>query len=60
MKPTLVAEYLNDLVSYGGIRRPRHQMLAHLTQTAKATGRPDWRILVDRYLQGHELMQQRS
>ena len=60
MKPTLVAEYLNDIVSYGGIRMPRHQMLAHLTQTAKATGRPDWRILVDRYLQGHELMQQRS
>lgn len=53
----LVAEYMNDIVNYGGIRMPRHQMIAHLTKTAKATGRPDWRILVDRYLQGHELMQ---
>ena len=60
MRTTLVAEYLNEIVSYGGIRMPRYQMIAHLTKTAKATGRPDWRILVDRYLQGHELMQQRS
>lgn len=53
----MVSEYLNEIVSYGGIRIPRHRMIAQLTKTAKATGRADWRILVDRYLQGHELVQ---
>jgi hypothetical protein len=56
----LVAEYMNEIVNYGGIRMPRHQMIAHLTHTAKATGCSDWHILVDRYLQGHELTRQRS
>ena len=51
----IVSEYLNETVNYGGIRMPRHRMIAQLTETAKATGRADWRILVDRYLQGHEL-----
>ena len=51
----IVSEYLNETVNYSGIRMPRHRMIARLTKTAKATGRADWRILVDRYLQGHEL-----
>ena len=55
----MVEDYLNEIVSYGGVRMPRHRMIAHLTKTAKATGRSDWRILVDRYLQGHEMMQRR-
>lgn len=59
MKANFVADYLNEIVIYGGIRMPRHQMIAHLTKTAKATGRANWSILVDRYLQGHELMQLR-
>ncbi len=54
----MVSEYLNKIVIYGGIRMPRHRMIAQLTETAKATGRADWRVLVDRYLQGHELVQQ--
>lgn len=55
--PNMVSEYLNKMVSFGGIRMPRYQMIAQLTETAKATGRADWQILVDRYLQGHELVQ---
>lgn len=56
-RTSVVDNYLNEIVSYGGIRMPRHRTIAHLTKTAKATGRSDWRILVDRYLQGHEMMQ---
>lgn len=53
----MVSEYLNETISYGGVRMPRYRMIAQLTETAKATGRADWRVLVDRYLQGHELVQ---
>lgn len=53
----MVSEYLNKMVSFGGIRMPRYRLIVQLTETAKATGRADWRILVDRYLQGHELVQ---
>ncbi len=56
-RTSVVDDYLNEIVTYGGIRMPRHRMIAHLTKMAKATGRSDWRILVDRYLQGHEMMQ---
>lgn len=55
----MVEDYMNEFVTYGGIRMPRHRMIALLTKTANATGRSDWRTLVDRYLQGHEMMQRR-
>lgn len=56
-KPTLVTDYLNEVVNYGGIRMSRHEMIARLTDTAKSTGRKDWRVLVERYLQGHATME---
>ena len=56
-KPNLVTEYLNETVNYGGIRMPRHRMISVLTETAKSTGRKDWRVLVERYLQGHATME---
>ena len=50
---------MNETVNYGGRRMLRHRMLKLLTKAAKATGHENWRILVDRYLQGQELMQKR-
>ena len=52
-KPNLVSEYLNEVVNFGGVRMPRHQMIAELTETAKATGRSDWERLVGIYLLAH-------
>ena len=58
-KTNVVTEYMNETVNYGGRRMLRHRMLKLLTKAAKATGHENWRILVDRYLQGQELMQKR-
>jgi len=46
-------------VNYGGIRMSRGEMIEQLIETAKSTGRSDWRVLVDRYLQGHAMMAER-
>ena len=58
-KTNLVTEYMSEMVNYGGIRMSRNEMIEQLTETAKATGRTDWRVLVDRYLQGHAMMAER-
>ena len=52
-KPNLVSEYLIEVVNFGGIRMPRHRMIAELTKTAKATGQSDWERLVGIYLLAH-------
>ena len=52
-KPSLVSEYLNEVVYFGGVRMPRHQMIAELTEIAKATGRSNWKRLVGIYLLAH-------
>ena len=52
-KVNMVRAYLDEEVNYGGIRMPRGQMIRELTATAKATGRENWRALVNIYLAGH-------
>jgi hypothetical protein len=55
-KANMVREYLEEEVNYGGVRIPRGQMIRELTSIAKATGRKDWRALVNIYLAGHARM----
>ena len=58
-KTNLVTEYMSETVNYGGIRMSRSEMIEQLIKMAKSTGRSDWRVLVDRYLQGHAMMVER-
>ena len=58
-KTSLVTDYMSETVNYGGIRMSRSEMIEQLIETAKSTGRTDWRLLVDRYLQGHAMMAER-
>lgn len=58
-KTNLVTEYMSEMVNYGGIRMSRSEMIEQLIEMAKSTGRTDWRVLVDRYLQGHAMMAER-
>ena len=52
-KVNMLREYLEEEVTYGGIRMPRGQMIRELAATAMATGREDWQALVNIYLAGH-------
>jgi hypothetical protein len=45
---------LEHIVTFGGERMTRGEMIRRLQQTARATGHPNPQILVDRYLQGWE------
>jgi hypothetical protein len=45
---------LEHIVSFGGERMTRGEMIRHLHQTARATGHLNPQLLVDRYLQGWE------
>jgi hypothetical protein len=45
---------LQHVVTFGGERMTRGEMIRRLRQTARDTGHPNPRLLVDRYLQGWE------
>lgn len=47
-------KYLQHIVTFGGERMMRGEMIRRLERTARATGHPHPQVLVDRYLQGWE------
>ena len=46
--------YLRHIVTFGGERTSRGEMIRRLEKTARATGHPSPQVLVGRYLQGWE------
>jgi len=47
-------KYLQHVVTFGGERMTRGEMIRRLQKTAKTSGHPNPQLLVDRYLQGWE------
>lgn len=59
MKRTTAPEYMSELINYGGTMVPRGYVYTLLLNVAKAQGHDNPRILADRWMQGHDLMQRK-
>lgn len=58
-RTTVAADYMQELINYGGTMVPRGYAYQLLLNVAKAQGHPEsqWRVLADRWIQGYELSQ---
>lgn len=52
---TKAADYMMELINYGGIQVPRGYVMQLLIDVAKAAGYKKPRLMADRWMQGHDL-----
>ena len=50
----LLTRYMDEVINFGGIATPRHEVYRSLIETAKSTGYPQPQRLADMWMAGYD------